>query len=114
MKATLNVFSGRPDPCWDLTAEEASALARHLSGLPPARRALPEGNLGYGGLTIANPDRLAGLPIQIQVFQGIIGVWENGQPAYYHDLHHVEDWLIDMARQRGYGSLLDQLIGNHG
>jgi hypothetical protein len=107
MKVILNVFSGRPDPCWDLTAEEASALARYLSDLLPARRTLPEGNLEHRGLTVANPDRLASLPVQIQVFQGIIGVWENGYPTYYHDLHHVEDWLIELARQRGYESLLD-------
>ena len=89
-------------------------MARRLIGLTPANRTLPEGGLGYGGLTLTNPDKLVGLPVRGRIFHGIIGLWEDGLPTYYHDLHHVEDWLIELARQRGYGAILDQLIGNNG
>lgn len=112
MQAILDVFSGRPNPSWDLTAEESSELARRLIGLVATNRTLTEGNLGYRGLTILNPDKMAGLPVEIRVFHGVISLWENGHPTYYHDRNNVEDWLIELARKLGHGAILDQLIGN--
>jgi hypothetical protein len=114
MKAILDVFSGRPNPSWELTPQDAKELARRLTGLAPANRALAEGGLGYRGLTIANPDKTAGLPAQISVFNGVIGLSENERTTYYNDTNSVEDWLIRLARQQGHGAILDQLIGNKG
>src|SRR5207248_1561861 len=104
MKAILDVFSGRPNPSWELTPQEAQELVKRLTGLVPANRAPAQGGLGYRGFTIANPDKVAGLPAQIRVFNGVIGLSENGRTTYYHDTHNVEDWLIGLARQQGHGA----------
>ncbi|HEX7737684.1 MAG TPA: hypothetical protein VF458_22735 [Ktedonobacteraceae bacterium] len=114
MKVILHIFSGRPDPSWELTEEEDAELARRLMDLPPTHHMLPEGGLGYSGFTLDNLDKLAGLPAEVQVFQGIIGVWENGYPTYYQDLCHLEAWLIERGRKlRYYGDLLNHLLGNN-
>ncbi len=112
MKAILDVFSGRPNPSWELTPQDAKELARRLTSMAPASRAPAEGGLGYRGFTIANPDKMADLPVQISVFNGVIGLSENGHTTYYSDTNGVEDWLIRLARQQGYGAILDQLIEN--
>lgn len=113
MKVILHLFSGLPDPSWELADEEAAELAKRLIDLTPAHHMLPEGGLGYSGFTLANPDKRAGLPAQVQVFRGIVGVWENGYPTYYQDLHHLEEWLIERGRKLRYsGDLLDRLLGN--
>jgi len=114
MQVILNVFSGRPDPSWELTSQDASELARRLLGLVPARQTLPESGLGYRGLIVANPDRLAGLPVQVLVFHGIIGIWNDEHVLSYSDRNHLEDWLLELARQQGHGALVDQIIGNKG
>ncbi len=114
MKAIFDVFSGRPNPSWELTPQQAQELAKRLTGLVPANRAPAQGGLGYRGFTIANPDQMAGLPIQISVSNGVIGLSENGRTTYYQDTNNVEDWLIKLARQQGHGAILDQLIGNKG
>jgi len=114
MQVILDVFSGRPNPSWELTSQEASELARRLIGLVPANRKLPEGGLGYRGLTLANPHKMAGVPVEVRVFQGIIGMWKHGHLTSYSDRNNVEDWLLELARQRGHGDLLDQLLGNNG
>jgi hypothetical protein len=77
MQVILDVFSGRPNPSWELTSQEASELARRLIGLVPANRTLTEGGLGYRGLIVANPDKVASLPVQVRVFHGIIGLWNK-------------------------------------
>jgi len=114
MKAILDVFSGRPNPSWELTPQDAKELARRLTGLAPANRTPSAGGLGFRGFTVANPDKMGSLPVQISVFNGVIGLSENGQITYYSDTNDVEDWLISLARQQGYGAILDQLIGNKG
>ena len=84
-----------------------------MIGLIEASRTLTEGGLGYRGLTLLNPGKMAGLPVEVRVFQGILGLWENGHPTYYHDRNDVEDWLIELARKRGHGALVDQLLENN-
>lgn len=113
MQIILDVFSGRPNPSWELTSEEASELARRLMGLVEACQTLTEGGLGYRGLILLNPERMAGVPVEGRVFHSIIGLWENGHPTYYHDQNNVEDWLIELARKQGHGTLLDQIRGNN-
>ncbi len=49
---TLGIYSGRPDPEWPLTAEQAAALTALLDGLPPGVESPPTGGLGYHGFTI--------------------------------------------------------------
>jgi hypothetical protein len=114
MRVILEVFSGRPDPSWELTFQEASELARRLHGLTPTTPVPAEGQLGYRGMSLVNTDKVAGLPAQISVFKGIISLSENGVTTYRNDTAGIENWLLGLARQQGYGATLDQLLGKQG
>lgn len=52
---TLHVYSGRPDPAWEITDDQALELARMLQAAPERTLAKPPGvagPLGYRGFTI--------------------------------------------------------------
>lgn len=104
----LLIFSGRPDPEWNLDEGELKELmellTRALGGQevhPP-----PEGGLGYRGFLLRN------VPIdekasEISVFQRVITERRRGREAHWLDTTGVEDWLLEVARRRGHGAALD-------
>ncbi|HYO42695.1 MAG TPA: hypothetical protein VES19_05795 [Candidatus Limnocylindrales bacterium] len=57
---SLGIYSGRPDPSWDLTAAEAAAVVGIIDRLPTATGTPPQGGLGYHGFTLVI--RRAGQP----------------------------------------------------
>jgi hypothetical protein len=59
---TLLIFSGRPDPSWELAAGEVASLVPHVQGLGPA----PEiSSLGYRGFLVRSDD--PGMPPEVVV-----------------------------------------------
>jgi hypothetical protein len=52
-QVTLGIYSGRPDPVWALTRDEADKLAALVAALPVGQGMPPQGGLGYHGFTIA-------------------------------------------------------------
>ncbi|MBF6213693.1 hypothetical protein IU433_28400 [Nocardia puris] len=88
----LDLFSGRPNPAWTLTAPQARELARLLDDLPPTdRRADPPG-LGYRGFAVTGT-------LDCTVYAGIV-TFPKGRRA--EDAHGAERWLTDLARARGW------------
>lgn len=59
---TLLIFSGRPDPKWQLADEDAKALAERLRSVTSAPEA---SNLGYRGFLLESND--PGLPSRMIV-----------------------------------------------
>lgn len=59
---TLLLFSGRPDPTWELTADEAAALGPALQAAVPASES---SILGYRGFLVQSSD--PGLPPKLFV-----------------------------------------------
>jgi|SRR5262245_5774353 len=54
MIVELDVFSGRPNPRWELDGDSAESLRRLIGGLPPTADAPPEPpGLGYRGFVFA-------------------------------------------------------------
>ena len=49
---TLGIYSGRPDPSWDLTAADVAQVDRAVAALPVTTGTPPEGGLGYHGFTL--------------------------------------------------------------
>lgn len=62
MRVELDIFSGRPNPSWELSVDEAAELSRRLAALIKTETRPDEGGLGYRGFVITNPDPLAGIP----------------------------------------------------
>ena len=114
MRVELNIFSGRPNPFWELSEEEASELAKRLARLTPTNHPSRLGRLGYRGFIISNPTASAGVPMRMSVFDGIIASFEGGNTMYYKDTNNVEYWLLEEARKQGHGEILDQTLGNKG
>jgi hypothetical protein len=106
MKVQLNIYSGRPNPEWPLSEQQAAEVTQRLTGLPHSTHDAEEGGLGYSGFTVWNPARRGGLPEQIRVLNGVSF---PGQPGTYTDIHDVEGYLLALAYQQGHGPVLQQL-----
>jgi|SRR5687767_5642425 len=101
----LDAFSGRPNPRWPLSVEEARELSLRLSDLEPARGAtLPATRLGYRGFYI---DSVGGE--RVFITNGLIAFLRNGEPRIiYRDSRGAEEALKTQARSRGVGGVFDR------
>jgi len=100
MKVELDAFSGRPNPSWTLSPEDAEELTKRLQGLRSVDQAPVEPGLGYRGFVLSSPER------EIRVYQGFVTVKEGGITKRYADVNQIERWLTEQAQQRGYGSIV--------
>jgi hypothetical protein len=67
MFVELDVFSGRPNPRWELDEERSEELRRLEARLAPARQAAPEPpGLGYRGFVYAGADG------QVRAYRGYV------------------------------------------
>jgi hypothetical protein len=107
MLVTLEVFSGRPNPSWTLCADEEQELIRRLQSLPPSDRSPAEGDLGYRGFRIVNNSKRAQLPSEVMVTMGVVTVRDDRGTRHYTDVNGIESWLVEQARRRGYGTLVE-------
>lgn len=109
MRVELDIFSGRPNPSWELTNEEASHLATRLAGLPTAAPEFAPPALGYRGLVIFNPEGISGLPSQFRIYKGNMTI-DDPESKYYRDSNEIERWLLELGRAHGYGPVIDQTM----
>ncbi len=95
---TLGIYSGRPDPSWDLTDAEVSLVIGAISALPVRVGEPPVGGLGYHGFTLVI--RRAGLADETVVaFQGTVAPPGVGPRQHRVDEGRtVERLLLDAGR----------------
>src|SRR5664279_4282168 len=70
----LSVFSGRPNPTWELTRDQVGELRERLTSLNNATLVKPPGvagKLGYSGFFI-RASQEPGLPESIYIHSGIV------------------------------------------
>jgi hypothetical protein len=104
----IDVYSGRPNPSFDLTTREVAELAKLLQNLPATGAGAPELHLGYRGFVITSEASIApGLPSQVRIYAGRVIPEEGPKPRVYDDINSVEEWLKERARRAGYGALLN-------
>jgi hypothetical protein len=104
VRIELDVYSGRPNPTFQLSPEAGAELAQKLRSLPASQREPPEPGLGYRGFVVTFENTAAaGVPGSARIFDGLVIV--NDRVAY-SDVHGAEDWLKQQARQAGYGPLV--------
>jgi hypothetical protein len=97
ISVTVSMFSGRPDPYFELLDDvDVEALREKLRDLPAADRAVQPPGLGYRGLhlRVRGYDRL---PREVVVFGGTVTV--DGRVV--RDARGLEAWLKEQARARG-------------
>ncbi len=98
-KVTLHIFSGRPDPSWLLTREQAMTLAEKLrSSQTKTLKAMPKvmKDLGYRGFSI---EGLSDLKLKggVTLYNNIVAI--NGRKPKSLKLPpgELEQWLLETA-----------------
>jgi len=91
--ATLDIFSGRPNPVWELTEPQIAALAAQFSAAAasPAIPPLESDGLGYRGFVVASDDPR--LPQSVRVYRGVATIGR----AQSHWARGVERFLMETA-----------------
>jgi len=95
VKVTLGIYSGRPDPVWSLTGEEAAGLEQLLATLPDGTDTPPVGGLGYHGFTIERPRST------LIAYQGVVAPPGEGPRTVKSDpTRSVERYLLEIFRSQ--------------
>lgn len=112
MQVELDVFSGRPNPRWNLTSQEAKEFVNRFQALPQhlERSAIEEG-LGYRGLIVTELDE----PIQeyeeILVANGLVIAKQDRQSERFTDQNRrLEEWLLQTGRGQLDEALYEQIV----
>jgi hypothetical protein len=95
----LDLFSGRPNPSWELGPEAAAELHARLEALPPDKSALRvrEG-LGYRGIFILPSSELGDVQ-EIIVSEGLVLVRSPKGERRLSDVSRAfERWLLETGR----------------
>jgi hypothetical protein len=105
----LDVFSGRPNPSWELSTSESGELLKQLSSLPEADKNKSDffDGLGYRGLIISVYDELnpSSPPVIYRIYKGFVLMNDKVFP----DLNFVENKLLTQARNKGFSGLIDRI-----
>ena len=97
-RVELDVFSGRPNPAWGLTAGQAAQFAGLLAALPEAPAAAPPGQLGYRGFIVQLTDPATQAATTVQVYGGTVWVTAGADTAQRADQGRaLERWLLATA-----------------
>lgn len=105
----LDVFSGRPNPSWELNPSESGELLKQLSPLPETdkNKAAFYDGLGYRGfiISVTGADKGISLPATIRVYKGFVLMNEK----VFSDQHSVEKKLIEQAGNKGFADIIESM-----
>ena len=97
---SLGLYSGLPDPSWELSDEQATALTALLESLPRVDGSAPSGGLGYHGFWIerVTPE---GMPRLLVAFDGTVSDPLSSHLSYLDDPERsVERFLLESGRDQ--------------
>ena len=110
----IGIFSGHRNPELSLTGEtvkEFADLMHKTVGKEPIHPP-PPARLGYYyGFFIHAPKELAkrfDLPSDFSLYHGVITERKGREKKHWRDVAGVEQFLINQAREQGYGELLEK------
>ena len=96
--ATLGIYSGRPDPSWDLTDTQAVQVESAIEALPVKTGIPPEGGLGYHGFSLVF-QRSGQADETLIAYRGTVAPLGAGPRAYrIDDGRSLERLLLDFGR----------------
>jgi hypothetical protein len=107
MHIEIDVFSGRPNPTFDIGTPESEELEKLMTELPQVDANPPEPGLGYRGFIIhPNRGKVAELPAPVRVYGGYVVVEGGTRRTVYRDTKSIEQWLKQKAKNAGLGELV--------
>ena len=97
---SLGIYSGRPDPSWELSERQVVEVVDAIAALSPTTGTPPEGGLGYHGFTLVL--HRAGQADEILVaYRATVAPQGTGPRPYRIDPDRtVERLLLDTGRSR--------------
>ncbi len=103
----LDVYSGRPNPSWQLSQTEADDLLALIPIIQnqTAIKAVENDALGYRGFIVTIKNGGKDLPNVIKVHAGIITLADKS----FYDNSFLEKKLIHQATKKGFGNLVNGL-----
>ena len=104
LKIELDVFSGRPNPTWQLDDAQAIELLALMADLPIVTQR-QTGQLGYRGFLVYRPGPGGAVAAPVRVYAGTVEI--DSQP--FADVHGAEAWLMRCARANGSAAILDSI-----
>ena len=97
---SLGLYSGLPDPSWELSDEQATALTALLETLPRVGGSAPSGGLGYHGFWIERVTR-EGMPRLLVAYEGTVSDPLSSHLSYLDDPERsVEHFLLESGRDQ--------------
>jgi hypothetical protein len=101
----LDIFSGRPNPTWELSAIETLTITTMLDSLVAGDKQVdPPQNLGYRRFIVNLPDR------SVEVYGGFVREKSSRGLLYFTDTdQQVERWLYATAKPHLDPNLYQQL-----
>lgn len=100
----LDVFSGRPNPTWQLDDAQTIELLALLADLPIATQRKTE-ELGYRGFLVYRLGPGGTVAAPVRVYAGTVEI--DSQPLA--DVRGAEAWLLRFARANGWAAILDSI-----
>lgn len=91
MRVELDIFSGRPNPVWELAELEASDLETRIGRATPSHGTVALPGLGYRGFILHRPN-------PIRVYRGQIVNGHPGARLLATDAIDLEFWLLESGK----------------
>jgi hypothetical protein len=107
VEVQLDVFSGRPNPCWTLASGRVRELERYVEAREPTQGREPPG-LGYRGILVTGPS------VELRAFDSALAITRNGRTATFRDTGGLERYLLDQASELGFSDLISSMRRERG
>jgi hypothetical protein len=103
----IDVFSGRPNPTFDIGMPESDELRKLMTELSQVAANPPEPGLGYRGFIIhPSGGKVGEFTSPVRVYGGYVIVEGDTKRTVYRDTKSIEEWLKQKATDAGFGELV--------
>lgn len=105
----LDIFSGRPNPTWELSREQTRELREKLARLPKAQAGAMPDHLGYRGVIVTWPG--TGGDETLRLYGGLaVQESEGGSTSRQDEGRRLERWLVQSGASHLDPGLYENVI----
>ncbi len=101
LTATVEAFSGRPNPTWTLTIEEVKEVRLRTKDLTATTEPEDFPKLGEAAYTIENNGKVPSLPDRIVAGRNKVGLTSKSKTSWFVDDKQLGSMLTQSARAAG-------------